>query len=41
MLTIRAMTGGNGYAQCHLQQSDYYDQQRTVEASGMVGARNC
>ena len=30
MLTIRAMTGGNGYAQRHLQQSDYYDQQRTV-----------
>ena len=31
MLTIRAMTGGVGYAQRHLQQSDYYDQNRTVE----------
>ena len=31
MLTIRAMTGGNGYAQRHLQQSDYYDKNRTVE----------
>lgn len=31
VLTIRAMTGGEGYAQCHLQQSDYYDQNRTVE----------
>ena len=25
------MTGGEGYAQRHLQQSDYYDQKRTVE----------
>ncbi len=25
------MTGGDGYAQRHLQQSDYYDQSRTVE----------
>jgi conjugative relaxase-like TrwC/TraI family protein len=25
------MTGGGGYAQRHLQQSDYYDQNRTVE----------
>jgi conjugative relaxase-like TrwC/TraI family protein len=31
MLTIRAMTSGEGYAQRHLQQSDYYDQNRTVE----------
>jgi conjugative relaxase-like TrwC/TraI family protein len=31
MLTIRAMTGGEGYAQRHLQQSDYYDENRTVE----------
>jgi conjugative relaxase-like TrwC/TraI family protein len=31
MLTIRAMTGGEGYAQRHLQQSDYYDQNRTVK----------
>ena len=31
MLTIRAMTGGEGYAQRHLQQSDNYDQNRTVE----------
>jgi conjugative relaxase-like TrwC/TraI family protein len=25
------MTGGEGYAQRHLQQSDYYDQNRTIE----------
>jgi len=31
VLTIRAMTSGEGYAQRHLQQSDYYDQNRTVE----------
>ena len=31
MLTIRAMTSGEGYAQRHLQQSDYYDQNRSVE----------
>jgi hypothetical protein len=31
VLTIRAMTGGKGYAQRHLQQSDYDDQNRTVE----------
>jgi len=31
VLTIRAMTGGEGYAQRHLQQSDYYDQNRAVE----------
>ena len=31
MLTIRAMTSGEGYAQRHLQQSDYYDQNRTVK----------
>jgi hypothetical protein len=31
VLTIRAMTGGEGYAQRHLRQSDYYDQNRTVE----------
>jgi hypothetical protein len=31
VLTIRAMTRGEGYAQRHLQQSDYYDQNRTVE----------
>ena len=31
MLTIRAMTSGEGYAQRHLRQSDYYDQNRTVE----------
>jgi TrwC relaxase len=28
---VRAMTGGEGYAQGHLQQSDYYHQNRTVE----------
>jgi conjugative relaxase-like TrwC/TraI family protein len=31
VLTIRAMTGGEGYARRHLQQSDYYDQNRTVQ----------
>jgi conjugative relaxase-like TrwC/TraI family protein len=31
VLTIRSMAGGEGYAQRHLQQSDYYDQKRTVE----------
>jgi TrwC relaxase len=31
VLTIRAMAGGEGYAQRHLQQSDYYDRKRTVE----------
>jgi conjugative relaxase-like TrwC/TraI family protein len=31
MLTIRAMTGGKGYAQRHLEHSDYYDQHRTVQ----------
>jgi len=31
VLTIRAMAGGEGYSQRHLQQSDYYDQKRTVE----------
>jgi conjugative relaxase-like TrwC/TraI family protein len=31
VLTIRAMTSGEGYAQRHLQQSDYFDQNRTVE----------
>jgi hypothetical protein len=31
VLTIRAMTGGESYAQRHLQQSDYYDQNRGVK----------
>jgi hypothetical protein len=31
MLTIRAMTGGGGYAQKHLEHSDYFDQNRTVQ----------
>ncbi len=31
MLTIRAMTSGEGYAHRHLRQSDYYDENRTVE----------
>jgi len=31
MLTIRAMTGGAGYAQRHLEHSDYYDEHRKVE----------
>lgn len=30
MLTIRAMTGGQGYAQRHLEHNDYYDQNRTI-----------
>jgi len=31
VLTIRAMTGGAGYAQRHLQHSDYYDENRRVQ----------
>jgi conjugative relaxase-like TrwC/TraI family protein len=31
MLTIRAMSGGAGYAQRHLQHSDYYDENRRVQ----------
>jgi conjugative relaxase-like TrwC/TraI family protein len=31
MLTIRAMTGGAGYAQRHLEHSDYYDEHRKVQ----------
>jgi conjugative relaxase-like TrwC/TraI family protein len=31
MLTIRAMTGGVGYAQRHLEHSDYYDEQRRIQ----------
>ena len=31
VLTIRAMTGGAGYAQRHLQHSDYYDERRRVQ----------
>jgi conjugative relaxase-like TrwC/TraI family protein len=31
MLTIRAMSGGVGYAQRHLEHSDYYDEQRRVQ----------
>lgn len=31
MLTIRAMAGGAGYAQRHLEHSDYYDEQRCVQ----------
>ena len=31
MLTIRAMTGGVGYAARHLEHSDYYDEQRKVQ----------
>lgn len=30
MLTIRAMTGGQGYARNHLAHNDYYDQNRSV-----------
>ena len=33
MLTIRAMTGGAGYAQKHLEHSDYFDQNRTVQGA--------
>ena len=31
MLTIRAMSGGVGYAGRHLEHSDYYDEQRRVQ----------
>ncbi len=31
MLTIRAMSGGVGYAQRHLEHSDYYDERRRVQ----------
>jgi conjugative relaxase-like TrwC/TraI family protein len=31
VLTIRAMTGGAGYSQRHLQHSDYYDERRRVQ----------
>lgn len=31
MLTIRAMTGGAGYSQRHLEHSDYYDERRKVQ----------
>lgn len=31
MLTIRATTGGAGYAQRHLEHSDYYDEHRRVQ----------
>ena len=31
MLTLRAMTGGAGYAQRHLEHSDYYDENRRVQ----------
>jgi conjugative relaxase-like TrwC/TraI family protein len=31
VLTIRAMTGGAGYAQRHLEHSDYYDEHRRVQ----------
>jgi conjugative relaxase-like TrwC/TraI family protein len=31
MLTIRAMSGGVGYAQRHLEHSDYYDENRRVQ----------
>jgi conjugative relaxase-like TrwC/TraI family protein len=31
MLTLRAMTGGAGYAQRHLEHSDYYDEGRRVQ----------
>jgi conjugative relaxase-like TrwC/TraI family protein len=31
VLTIRAMTGGAGYSQRHLEHSDYYDEKRRVQ----------
>jgi conjugative relaxase-like TrwC/TraI family protein len=31
VLTIRAMSGGDGYAQRHLEHSDYYDEHRRVQ----------
>lgn len=33
MLTIRAMTGGAGYAHRHLEHSDYYDEQHRVQGA--------
>lgn len=45
MLTIRAMTGGAGYAQRHLEHSDYYDEYRRVQGewhgqgAGLLGLR--
>ena len=33
MLTIRAMTGGTGYAERHLQHSDYYDENHRVSGA--------
>ena len=48
MLTIRAMTGGAGYAQRHLEHGDYYDEHRRVQGEwhgrgrGATGtAREC
>ncbi len=35
MLTIRAMTGGEGYAKRHLEHSDYYDQGRQISGEWM------
>jgi hypothetical protein len=34
VLTIRAMTSGEGYAQRHLQQNDYYDLQGLSNIEG-------
>ena len=45
MLTIRAMSGGAGYAQRHLEHSDYYDEHRRVQGewhgqgAGLLGLR--
>jgi conjugative relaxase-like TrwC/TraI family protein len=45
MLTIRAMAGGAGYAQRHLEHSDYYDEHRRVQGewhgqgAGLLGLR--
>jgi conjugative relaxase-like TrwC/TraI family protein len=45
MLTIRAMSGGAGFAQRHLEHSDYYDEHRRVQGewhgqgAGLLGLR--
>ena len=38
---MRAMTGGAGHAQRHVEHSDYYDEQRRVRANGTGMVRSC
>jgi hypothetical protein len=40
VLTIRAMTGGAGYAKRHLEHSDYYDEQRRLRGERRRRAGN-